>query len=218
MKKIAIIGTSGFAREVADIALDCNYTKIVFLSKEKESIVLDDFEVLEEREDVVNNLHAQDYHFAIAIADPEIKKKVYQRLSHLTYPNLIHSSVSFGYKQKEKVLSKQGNIIAAGCRFTNNIDIGNFGIYNLNTVIGHDCNIFDYVSLMSLVVISGNVEIRDQVYIGSNAIIRQGKENKKLIIEENTFIGMGAVVLSRVKKNTKVFGSPAKVGFLNYFK
>ena len=48
------------------------------------------------------------------------------------------------------------------------------------------------------------------MYVGSGAIIKNGKPEKKIIIGKNSIIGAGAVVTKNVKPNSVVVGNPAK--------
>jgi acetyltransferase-like isoleucine patch superfamily enzyme len=113
-------------------------------------------------------------------------------------------------KQLEIFNKKKGNIITAGARFTNNIELGNFGIFNLNCTIGHDCIIDDFVNIAPGANISGNVELRKGVYIGTGASVLQGESiNKKLVIGEFSTVGAGAVVTKDIEADTIVVGIPA---------
>lgn len=207
--KIAIIGASGFGREVADIVLDLGYVEVLFLAKCPTDNQLIGFPLLEETKDTIQRLNEDGFDFVIGIGDPKTRKIIIDKYPYLNYPNIIHPTATFGHKQKNKLEKVKGNIITAGCRFTNNITFGNFGVFNLNTVIGHDSQIEDFVSIMSNVVVSGNIKIETGVYIGSSAVIVQGSNERKRVIGAHSFIGIGAVVVRRVKNNTKVFGNPA---------
>ena len=57
---------------------------------------------------------------------------------------------------------------------------------------------------------NGNVIIQDNVYIGTGAIIRQGSANSPLIIGQGATIGAGAVVLRSVEPNSTMVGAPAR--------
>jgi len=72
--------------------------------------------------------------------------------------------------------------------------------------IGHNCVIGRNVILTSNNVISGSAVIGDYVYVGVNAMIRNGIE-----IGEKTQIGMGAVVTKSIPPNVVAYGIPAKV-------
>lgn len=72
--------------------------------------------------------------------------------------------------------------------------------------IGHNCIIGRNVILTCNIVTSGSSVIGDYVYVGVNAMIRNGIE-----IGEKTQIGMGAVVTKSIPANVIAYGVPAKV-------
>jgi acetyltransferase-like isoleucine patch superfamily enzyme len=53
------------------------------------------------------------------------------------------------------------------------------------------------------------VHIEDHVYIGTGAIIHQGKPNKPLKIGKGAVIAAGTVVTKSVPDGMTVFGNPA---------
>jgi acetyltransferase-like isoleucine patch superfamily enzyme len=104
-----------------------------------------------------------------------------------------------------------GNIVTAGVCFTNNIETGNFGIYNLNATIGHDCVIKDFINIAPGANISGNVCLDELSYIGTGAAVLQGRDmNKKILIGRGSMVGAGAVVTKNVGAGLTVAGVPAK--------
>lgn len=208
-KKIAIFGTSGFAYEVADIAFSCQFDEVVLLSDS------DTFSSNSDRIKIVPEANIQalideGFCFAIGIGEPKVREKVYNKYKMLNYPNLIHPRASFGHLQMSLIKESKGNIITSGVVFTNNIVVGNFGIYNLNTTVGHDCIIGDFVSIMPGVNISGNVELCNHVYLGVGAVILQGDINKKLTVNSKSIVGAASLVTKDVKANVTVIGAPAK--------
>ena len=56
---------------------------------------------------------------------------------------------------------------------------------------------------------NGNVHIGDNTYIGSAAIIKQGKPGKPLKIGKNVKIEAGSYVTNSVPDGMTVFGNPA---------
>lgn len=209
MKKIAIFGTSGFSKEVLDIALDNGYEEIIFLTNGNlGSIKIIGFEV--KKESIIEEIY-HEYDFAIGIGDGKLREKIVNKYPYLSYPNLIHSSVTYGHCIKENLEKSKGLIIAAGARLTNSIQMGNFIVINLNSTIGHDTVIEDFVSVMPGVNISGNVHLSRKCYIGTGATILQGKdEENKLKIGSISVVGAGAVVTKSVEEEKIVIGSPAK--------
>lgn len=208
--KIAIFGASGFSQEVADICIASGYENIVLIDKNMDPNINSNFKILDEG--YVESLSDNGYKFVIGIGDNRIRKKIFYRYRNLTYANIIHPTASFGFGQREYIEDKVGNIIAAGVRFTNGIKVGNFGIYNLNSTIGHDCVIEDYVNICPGVNISGNVKVLKESFIGTNACITNGQSMTcKITVGERATVAAGAVVIRDVPDGETVMGVPAKV-------
>ncbi len=207
--KLAIFGTSGFAYEVADVAYALGINDIVLLSNSSDA-TSSDVRISIVPESKVEYLKLKGYRFAIGVGDSNVRKKIYQKNNECIYPNLIHPNATLGYGQYEAIEKSIGNIITAGAVFTNNIRVGNFGVYNLNCTVGHDCCIGDYVSIMPSVNISGNVDVKEGVLIGVGAIILQGSLEKRVIIGSNSTVGAGSVVTKNVDAGLTVVGIPAR--------
>jgi sugar O-acyltransferase (sialic acid O-acetyltransferase NeuD family) len=208
--KIAIFGTSGFSHEVADICVASGYKNIVLIKKQSDVTRSSKFMILDESN--INPLLVEGYEFIIGIGDNRIRKEISERYQELTFTNVIHPTASFGLNQREYIEEKTGNIIAAGVRFTNEIKIGNFGIYNLNCTIGHDCVIQDYVNICPGANISGNVTILKESFIGTNACIINGQSSTcRITVGENAIVAAGAVIIRDVPDGATVMGVPAKV-------
>lgn len=98
-----------------------------------------------------------------------------------------------------------GNVIYGGFSMSNNVQIGNFTTL-LSSLIGHDVQIGDYTTISALCNITGYVKIGEGVFIGGSCAVVP-----HAVIEDNAYVGMGSVVLRRVKAGKKVFGNPARV-------
>lgn len=208
MKKLAIIGSGGFAKELLDLAIDQGYHQICFLERNaKDGDALLGFPIL--AESVIPTL--TDTVYAIGVADPKIRKRIYETYPDLTYPNLIHSQASLGYGIRELLEDSKGIVIAAGARITNSCRFGNFIIVSFNSTIGHDCILENYVSIMPSANISGCVHLMQGTYVGTNVAVLPGKNPEQLkCLGENSVIGAGAVVVKHTEPNKVYIGSPAK--------
>lgn len=207
--KIAIFGASGFSRETADVALIDQVEKLVFIDLDTTRNTYYGFPLLPE--DCVRDLEKDGFLFVIGLGDNATRRKIYSKFKTLKYPNLIHPCASLGYTQQSQLELTQGNIITSGVRLTSNIRMGNFGIFNLNSTVGHDCFIEDFVNLSPGVNVSGNVHLKEGTYIGTNASILQGKSiDYKLVLGEYATIGAGALVLKSVDPFDTVVGTPAR--------
>ena len=94
MKKLAIFGTGGHAKELLDLALDHGYKDICFLERDAQpNSKLLGFPVILESE--ISNFEYTD--FVIGIAEPKIRKRINELYPDHQYPNLVHSHASLGY-------------------------------------------------------------------------------------------------------------------------
>lgn len=208
MKNIVIIGVGGFGREIKMLIDQINEQKLCFsiLGFYDDAANLKDFYNGIPYLGSINDLNqvVQETCVAIALGDPQTKKKIKERLDNkkLSFPTLIHPTVLIG---KDAVTIGDGSIICAGVIITCNIEIGNFVTLNLSCTVGHDTIIKNYASFMPSVNISGDVIIHESVYVGTGAkIINQ------LEIGQNTIVGAGAVVSKTLPENCTAVGIPAK--------
>jgi len=208
MKRLGIFGTSGHAREVGDIAVELGYLPIYVARDETERDVwtFSDDVMLESDVD-----RHSDIEFAIGIGENAIRQKVALRFTgRLRFTTLVHPSATFGQRQREAIEECQGAVVCAGVRFTNNIRIGHFTLFNLNATISHDVIVEDFVTLAPGACISGNVHLSNGCWVGAGASINQGSNIRKLHIGANTVIGSGSVVVKDCEPDAVYVGIPAR--------
>lgn len=207
MKNIVIIGSGGFAKEVAFLIDEINA-----ISPQWNLLgYIDNGEATTNgKYQVINNdtwLQQTDakIHVAFGIGNPLLLKKIHNTLKHnknITFPNLIHPNVIGDW---ERITFGQGNIICASCTFTTDISIGNFNIINLDSTIGHDVAIGNYNVINPSVNISGGVQIKNKNMIGTNSTILQYIE-----LESDLIIGASALILKNINEPGIYVGSPVK--------
>lgn len=205
-KKVCIVGTGGFAREVLCCLVDIFQDKgasyedeIFFLDHDGKGVKneLLGFPVLQNPDFI-----SSDYQAVVAIGDPQVRQFVVSDLpSETKYVTLIHPSV---------VISKwveigEGSILTAGCVLTSQIRIGKHSHLNLNTTVGHDVLLGDFFTSATNVSISGICEVGARVYFGSNAAIKQG-----LHVCDDVTVGMGAMVVKSIDSSGTYVGAPAQ--------
>lgn len=208
MSRIGIFGTSGMAREAGDIAWELGLEP-VYVARDKAELDAYAFQgqiILESDID-----RYQDMGYVIGIGDNGIRQHIAQRYTdRLRFTNLIHPSASFGKGQRELLEAKRGIIVCAGVRLTNNIQVGNFCIFNLNSTISHDVVIGEFVYVAPGAHITGNVHIDARAWIGTGVAINQGTETRRRYIGADTTIGSGAVVVKDCEPNAIYIGIPAR--------
>ncbi len=208
MSRIGIFGTSGMAREAGDIAWELGLEPVYVARDQAEldACAYPGQVILESDVD-----QSREMGYVIGIGDNSIRMHIAQRYSgRLRFTNLIHPSASFGKGQRELLDVKQGVIVCAGVRFTNNIQVGDFCIFNLNSTISHDVVIDECVYVAPGAHITGNVHIETRVWIGIGVAINQGTENLKRRIGADTTIGSGSVVVRDCEPNAIYVGIPAR--------
>lgn len=201
-KKICIIGSSGFAKEVYWLIQEAGMADNVecFMEPEKYWAEKNVFNIPVKKQ---SEFDASKHIAVLGIGDPMIRKKIVtQQLPYNTeYPSIIHPST----KISKWVNMGRGAIICAYNMMTCDIKIGDFAVINLNCTIGHDCVIGDYFTLNPSVNVSGLCEFGNQVYIGTNAAVKQG-----IKICNDVTIGMGACVVKDIIEPGIYVGNPAK--------
>lgn len=205
MKHLYIFGTGGFGREALICFID------ICKSKNKDYTNLASFVVDDAYYDVSelmgipvlkkSQLKSNEGEFFIAVADPFLRKQMVEKLSTDTkFATLIHPSAIVS----DWVKIGEGSIICAGSILTTQIELGKHSHINLNTTIGHDCEIGNFFTSSPGVNISGNCIINDNVFVGTNSAIRD-----KVTICSDVVIGMSSSVLKSIAEPGVYFGSPA---------
>lgn len=193
MKK-ALIGAGGFADEIKahmdEFDMVCFVDDSYYKENNKNILPLSEFNPTE-------------YEVLVAVGDSFLRKELISRLPKETkYFTFIHKSAQIlGYD----VEIGEGSILCAGTIVTTNCVIGKHTHLNLQTTIGHDCRIGDYFTTAPGVKISGNNEIGECVYIGTNASTKQ-----KLKISDNVVVGMNAAVVKDIFESGTYVGIPAR--------
>ncbi|MGL4861772.1 MAG: acetyltransferase [Cetobacterium sp.] len=205
MKKIYIVGSGGFAREVAWLIEDINeknptWVIMGFIDENEDNIgkELNGYKVLGNLEYL--NKQEKSY-VTIAIGTGEVREKISDKIKKHKFSILIHPSVMLS----KFVNIGEGTIICAGSIVTTNIDIGNHVIINLDCTVGHDANLKNYTTILPSVNISGNVTVGERTMIGTGSAVIQG-----LSIGSDTIIGAGAIVVKNIPDNCTAVGNPAK--------
>ncbi len=157
--------------------------------------------------DVFVNLPADDKTISIAIANSQVRARLAQKcmLHDLRFKTVTADQ----HIRMDRVEIGDGAIFSPFTVLTSNIAIGSHFHCNIGSYVEHDCVIGDFVTFAPGVKCNGNVHIDDHAYIGSGAIIKQGKPNQPRRIGKGAIVGMGAVVTKDIEAGETVVGNPA---------
>ncbi len=198
MKRLIIIGASGHGKVVADIAVKCGYTDIVFLDNDSSITSCAGYPVL--GSDTMTTEFDGDIFIAIGRAD--IRKTLMERNEDRCFPVLIHPSAVVA----ESVAIEAGTVVMAGAVINPYASIGRGCIINTSSSIDHDCVVRDFCHISVGAHLSGTVVIGSGTWIGTGATA-----NNNVNICGGCMIGAGAVVIKDINRPGTYIGIPAKM-------
>lgn len=208
----AVYGASGYGREVMPLAREqlqrqgIPNERLVFVDDQPEVQTLNGHRVLNYAEFLETEASAR--HAVLAIANSAVREKLAARC---TGNNVRPWTVSAANVViLDDVVLGEGAVLSPFAMLTSTIRIGRYFQANIYSYVAHDCVIGDFVTFAPGVKCNGNVVIEDHAYIGTGAVIKQGKPGQPLVIGRGAVVGMGAVVTRDVPPGTTVVGNPAK--------
>ena len=199
MKRIAIVGAGGNARELVEMLRDLPEFQVLgYLTNMNgpyDSAVLGDFGW-----PATNTVDG----FAMAIGDPVSKFRVAhelcERYPHIDWPIIVHPTAHVG----SSVKLERGVIVCIGAVATVDITVGEFSQLNYGCTVGHEARVGPACLINPGANISGGVELGRSVLVGTGSQVLQYVK-----IGDEARIGAGAVVTKNVAAGVTVVGVPA---------
>jgi sugar O-acyltransferase (sialic acid O-acetyltransferase NeuD family) len=209
--RLLIIGTSGYAKEIAQIARRIDpgcerWDQISYVAAVRAGIGA---ALLFGRadycdEDILSGDVTADA--VIALGEPHLRQRVaarYANVQSVSFPNLIDPSVDF---DPGLITMGTGNVIHRNVVMTFDIAIGDFNFFNKCSIIGHDVKMGSFNTISPAACILSNARLGDGCLVGANASLMP-----KVRIADRTTVGAGALLRHDVDEPGQVFvGIPAK--------
>lgn len=210
---IGLVGTGGFAREVARL-INAG-VPICFVTPKDPPACFTPKEGLDTRYRFLSEQAfleiTDDAGFVNPIGSPVIRRETTQKFVEAEKQPV---SLVFSNAQLSNLCTynqfKEGLIMCEGVIVTVDVDIGRYVHLNIGSMIGHDCVIGDFVTINPGVFVAGNVRIEDEVLIGAGATIRDGTRANPIVIGKGATVGAGAVVVKNVPAGETWVGNPAR--------
>ncbi|MEM1217358.1 MAG: NeuD/PglB/VioB family sugar acetyltransferase [Bacteroidota bacterium] len=201
MKKICIIGTGGYAKEIFwlihDIGIEDQVECFMEPDDQYEERSIMDRPVLPQ-----SQFDPAKHRAVIAIGNGRIREKVVQQLPEETeYPNIISPKAQVTRWAK----LGRGCVIQSHTVVTVDVVLGDFVHLNCFTTVGHDTTLGDYSTTTAFVSISGLCTVGKHSYWGNGSSVRQG-----LSVTDHVTVGMGAMVVKPIEEPGIYTGIPAK--------
>lgn len=206
---LGVYGASGFGREVMPLLKQQNSnsnSRLVFIDDGYVASSLNGFPVVRFEEFL--SLEYASKEVCIAIADFKVRRTLFEKIeaNHIGHKSIYADNCLV----LDEVSIAANSILCPFVTLTSNITIGKSFHANLYSYVGHDCEIGDFVTFAPGVKCNGNVRIENNVYVGTGAIIKQGRPGRPLVIGEGAVIGMGALVNKDVPPGAIVVATPTK--------
>jgi sugar O-acyltransferase (sialic acid O-acetyltransferase NeuD family) len=213
MKRFAVFGASGFGKEVMPLArqqLQSAETvpwDLVYVDDHPPKQRINGHEVLTYEAWLTRSATCR--FISLAIGSGVVREQLATRCAadHVGFFEVRASNAVV----MDDVVIGLGAVLNPFVTLTSSIRIGRHFHGNIYSYVAHDCVIGDFVTFAPGVKCNGNVVVEDHAYIGTGAILRQGKPGNPLIIGRGAVVGMGAVVTKNVAPGTTVVGNPARV-------
>nr|WP_321467050.1 hypothetical protein [uncultured Desulfobulbus sp.] len=210
-----IIGAGGFGREVMPVARqmianlkgsNSNKYELVFVVKNKnQKFAINGHNVIDESEFI--SIKSSNKYFNVAISDYKSREKISKKMINFNIkPFTIRALNSIIFDNND---IGEGAILCPFTTITSDAKIGKFFHSNIYSYVAHDCVIGDFVTFAPSVHCNGKVVIEDYAYIGTGVTIRNGTNERPIVIGKGSIIGMGSLVTKSVPPFTTVIGNPA---------
>lgn len=196
--KYAILGAGGFAKEVREVLLDLGTSPemVHFYVEER-------FRTNNSSVKGFLDLPRDGHHVAyLGVGDGKLRANwLSQFQDNCDFAPLIHPTAILG----KNVQLGKGVIVTAYSHLTCDIIVGDGVQFNLQTTVGHDSVIGDFVTTAPKVALSGNVRVGRHVTFGTSSTVLPG-----VSICDDVVVGAGAVVTKDITEPGTYVGVPAK--------
>ncbi|WP_256665460.1 acetyltransferase [Pseudomonas sp. FSL R10-2245] len=204
LRKLAILGTGGHGKVVADTAEMCDWSNIEFFDDRWPSkTMLEHWPIKGDTQVLLSRL--QEFEGVIvAIGNNSIRHSKINELLQAG-ANIISLSHPAAVISKYATIGR-GVVVLAGVVVNASVKIGDGAILNTGCSVDHDCVLAECVHISPGARLAGEVDVGFLSWIGIGASVRQC-----VTIGSNVTVGAGAVIVGDTVDDVTLVGVPAKV-------
>jgi sugar O-acyltransferase (sialic acid O-acetyltransferase NeuD family) len=205
MTPLVILGAGGFGRELLSWIEDINsilprYEAIGFLDDASTNQVVAGKPLLGALDQATRMEGVQ---FALAIAKPQVKAAVVQRLELAPekWAELIHPTARI----RERTTHGIGLILGPFSSLSVDVQVGNHLFLNGGAAIGHDSRLGDFCTLSPLAQILGGCMLGNRVSLGTSSVVAPGS-----ILGDDVTLGPLTSTMRRVPDGVTLAAPPGR--------
>ena len=143
------------------------------------------------------------------ILDPHLRMKIINNeivANGIKIPSLIHPKSVIA----SDFIPNDGLIVFSGVNISYNVEIDRHVLISFGSLVGHDCSIGKYSSLLPASIMDGQCKLGESSILGSGAMLHPG-----VTVGSNSIVGMGTVVLDDVQDEITVTQMPRMIKLKN---
>lgn len=204
-KKLIIIGSGGFGREVLWNAQCAGiYDRFLFVTNavEEHGAEICGVPVIGDLDAIAAQYEPDNTELIIAIGSPQARRRIVAKLGGAYRFGKV---ISPDARMSKYVEIGEGSVICCYSILTTQITVGRHSIVNQNISIGHDTVIEDFVTIAPNCAISGYTLLKEACELGSSVVTIP-----HAVVGRNSVVGAGAVVTKPIPDNVVAVGTPAK--------
>jgi sugar O-acyltransferase (sialic acid O-acetyltransferase NeuD family) len=205
-QRLLLVGASGHARVVADIARRMGSFEITGVCNHSGAGEFEGIPVIGHDVDVPTLWRLKAFDLAsIAIGDNWDRAHAVALISkeepEIAFATLIHPRAIVA----DPASLGEGTVVMAGAVVNPGAVIGRHAVLNTNCSVDHDCQIGDFASVSPGAALGGNVRLGYCSFVGIGAAVNQG-----VSMGDHTVVGAGAVVIRDLGDRLVAVGVPAR--------
>lgn len=200
MKKIVLIGSGGFAKEILFYSNDVPEIEVIGYIDVKENNKIKNYIPYLGNDN--NNNVSNDAFFILSIGLIDIRMKLVSLFGEERFYTFIHPSARIA----NTATIGKGTIVCPDCYIGPDVIVGKFGLINYHSFIPHNCSIGNFSFLAPLTNIGGDAIIGDNFFAGVSATIIP-----RIKIGNNVSISAGTLVTRNVPDDSMIFCNPSKI-------